>query len=87
MLVWMVIFFTLTSCSRHKPLDIQMVEPRIENINLNKEEISSHIRSVISEFFVSGKTVVDNIDPNLGIIQVNFIVDMGDSIQGKQRHL
>jgi hypothetical protein len=77
-LALLIVSFSMMACVRHKPLQIQLTEPYIENIDLKKERLISHIRSVISEFFVSGKTVTDNIDSQSGIIQVNFSVDMGD---------
>lgn len=50
----------------------------VNKINMNKHDLMLHIRMVASNCFNSAKTVIDNMDTSLGIIQIGFSVDLPD---------
>lgn len=54
--------------SEEKPTDTAYVFEKIENVDLNKNEIITHSTAFIAEKFVSAKSVIQLKDPELGKI-------------------
>jgi hypothetical protein len=72
-----VLALMLSGCSSTFLLSMKPYE-NITKINMNKTELMTHIRAVTSNYFVSGKTVIDNEDTATGLFQIKFIASMAD---------